>query len=191
MLSTAAIATGAARSTERWEYGVLARSLSSGHGLSVPFGAGWAPSAFVEPHYPMLLAVAPPAVVIALQIAALVLAARLVADVAARRLGIPRGAALLVIALWPPLVIASLKFHPQAFRALLLAGLVASADRLFALGTRERWIFGALAGACVWARAVYLVPVIPLALVVWERRRVAESVGFRARPIFHPSLTHN
>lgn len=182
-------ATGAAHGTERWEYGALADAIRSGHGLSVWTPSGWSPSAFIEPHYPMALAVADGiagpfggAVMIALQIAALVLAARLVAGVASRRLGVPYGAAVFVIALWPPLVIASLKLHPQAFRALLLAALVAAADRVFALSRREHWVFGALVGACVWARTVYLVPVIPLAFAAWQRRRLAERVGFRTRP---------
>ena len=157
VLSLVAVAT---YSSERWEYDTLS-------------------GAFVEPYYPILLLLLPPAVVIAMQIAALLLAAHLVADVAARRLGVPASLTALVIALWPPLVIACLKLHPQAFRALLLAGLVVTADRLFAHGRRERWIFGALVGACVWARAIYLVPVIPLAWAAWERRRVAATVGFR------------
>ena len=195
VLAAIGIATSAARSEQRWEYGPLADALLAGHGLSVPSAGGWPPSAFVEPYYPMLLAattaLAGPlggGVMIALQIAALVLAARLVAGVASQRLGVPRGAAVLVVALWPPLVIASLKFHPQAFRALLLAALsftLRSPRRSESKGSPpiERWViaFGALVGACVWARSVYLVPAAVLAVFALRLASSWRAQGGRVR----------
>lgn len=193
-----ALVTSAARSRERWEYGLLADALRRGHGLAVPQTGGWAPSAFVEPYYPMLLAAADAiagpfagSVMIALQIGALVLAGRLVAGVASWHLGVPRGAATLVVALWPPLVIASLKLHPQAFRALLLAALLAAAARVVPRGRNDESkgvrpiMFGALVGTCVWARSVYLVPAFVLAVSAW-RRASAERVEWGGRAGVRP-----
>lgn len=169
------------------EYGPLADALRAGEGLSRQLPDGrWIPSAFVEPYYPALLAAldttlggtAGHVALVLLQIAALLTAAALVARVAAPHLALPPSWIAACVALWPPLVAASMKVHPQAFRALLLASLLAAADAWWRATDRRGRLraalfFGAALGACVWARAPYLAPALLLLAFVRPRPATA------------------
>lgn len=184
VLAVAALALGSARvGGNRFEYGEIARAIRAGEG----FAAGGAPTAFVEPFFPLLLAAtdASNATRVALQIAAMVGAGALVARMfrgpsppggnattPSRSLSLPTLIAA-TVTLWPPAVLTALSPHanPHAFRMFLLAALVSSAHARHAL------LFGLALGACVWIRAAYLIPGLALALVAFPPRAAPRTLA--------------
>ncbi len=105
----------------------IARHLAAGEGFSLSwFSTTVQPSANQEPVYPLLMALffrwvpSPYVCLLALQVVVWLWAIWVLSGLAQRLVGAPRPLVILVVALWPPLVVYVLSFHPLWLRAAAL-----------------------------------------------------------------------
>jgi hypothetical protein len=165
------------REPQTWESGEIAGHLMSGEGYSLHRFAGHPePSANQEPLYPLLLAFflkwvpAPYVSLLVVQVLAWLCAARLVAFLSHRLLAAPEAATALAVALWPPMLVYVLSYHPLWLRATALILTVAAAARYHEAPSRLRAAeLGAALGIAALARTTFLA--LPIAILPWAIRR--------------------
>jgi hypothetical protein len=140
------------------DLGFLANSLSSGHGLSSPFGGSTGPTAFLAPGYPAILGLvfrlfgsysfASAAAIMGLQTAFAVMTVAMIMHIACRVFG--ASTANLAGALWavsPPLIWLPALLWETSLSALLLTGMVALAIRAVDTPGKGLWVvMGAYCG---------------------------------------------
>jgi hypothetical protein len=133
------------------DLGFLAHSLSSGHGLSSPFGGSTGPTAFLAPGYPTILALtfrlfgsysfASAAAIMGLQTLCAVLTVAMIMQVASRSFGAPT--ANLAGAFWavsPPLIWLPAVLWETGLSTLLLIGMVALAIQAMNSPGKGLWV---------------------------------------------------
>ena len=165
------------REPETWEPGEIAAHLLAGEGYSLHrFTGEPEPSANQEPLYPLMLAAffkwapAPYVSLLACQALAWLAASMVLARLARRCLDAPERATTLAVALWPPLVVYVLSYHPLWLRATMLVLTLAAALRyLDRPGARRAIELGTVLGLATLARTTFLA--LPLAMVPWSLRR--------------------
>lgn len=151
----------------------IARHLAAGEGFSLSwFSATVQPSANQEPVYPLLMAFffrwvpAPYAALLVLQVGIWLGAAWTLGNLAAQLLGVPRQLAAFAAALWPPLAIYVLSFHPLCLRAAALIFVLALAQRYRLRPTWQRALaLGLGLGGAALVRSPFLV--LPALVVPW------------------------
>jgi 4-amino-4-deoxy-L-arabinose transferase-like glycosyltransferase len=174
------------REPETWEPGEIAAHLLAGEGYSLHrFTGDPEPSANQEPLYPLMLAAflewvpAPYVSLLVFQVVAWLGASIVLARLARRCLDAPERATALAVALWPPLVVYVLSYHPLWLRATMLVLTLAAALRYRDRPDARRAIeLGAVLGLATLARTTFLA--LPFAILPWSLRR-------RGSP---PSLSH-
>ncbi|HEX9725214.1 MAG TPA: glycosyltransferase family 39 protein [Vicinamibacteria bacterium] len=165
------------RAPETWEPGEIAAHLLASEGYSLHrFTGDPEPSANQEPLYPLLLAAffrwapAPYVSLLVFQVLAWLAASIVLARLARRCLDAPERATALAVALWPPLVVYVLAYHPLWLRATMLVLTLAAALRYRDRpGARRAIELGAVLGLATLARTTFLA--LPLAIVPWSLRR--------------------
>jgi hypothetical protein len=164
----------------------IARHLAAGEGFSLSwFSPVVQPSANQEPVYPLLMALflrwapSPYAALLALQVGVWLWAAWVLSGLAQRLLGAPRRLAVLAAALWPPLAVYVLSYHPLWLRAAALILALALALRYRDQPNPQRAIaLGLGLGAAALIRASFLV--LPALIVPW-----AVLAGARGKRLAH------
>ena len=162
---------------ETWESGEIAAHLIAGEGYSLHRFAGHpAPSANQEPVYPLLLAFflkwvpTPYSSLLVLQVLAWLGTSLLVARLAHRFLGAPEAATALAVALWPPILVYVLSYHPLWLRATALVFTIAAATRYRdAPSNRRAAELGLVLGIAALARTTFLA--LPIAILPWALER--------------------
>jgi uncharacterized SAM-binding protein YcdF (DUF218 family) len=166
-----------------WESGEIAQHILRGDGFSMHRFAGTAQaSANQEPLYPLLLAVflqrapAPYITLLIFQVAVWLWSAHLLSRLGRRLTGAPEAITVLVVALWPPLMVYVLKYHPLFLRA---SALIFAVSVAVAYRDRPSWRralgLGAALGFAALARAPFLV--LPLLLLPWALSRPRTRVS--------------
>jgi 4-amino-4-deoxy-L-arabinose transferase-like glycosyltransferase len=159
------------------DLGFLANSLSSGHGLSSPFGGSTGPSAFLAPGYPAILGLVfrlfgsysftSAAAIMGLQTAFALLTVAMIIHVARRVFGAPT--ANLAGAFWalsPPLIWMPAILWETGLSALLLIGMVALAIHAASNPGKGLWVvMGAYCGLAMLVNPS-LMPAL-FAILVW------------------------
>lgn len=169
------------RSPETWEYGEIAAQLLAGHGFALAGPTGEpVPTASQMPVYPLLLAgfrafVPEPYVLLSiLQVFLWLSASAVLARLSHRFLGANESVSALAIALWPPLIVYTLSYHPLVWRASALVFVIAAAD---ACRRRASWqwavVLGAALGFAAMVRATFWM--LPLLFLPWAARRSARK----------------
>lgn len=159
----------------------IARHLAAGEGFSLSwFSTAVQPSANQEPVYPLLMAFfirwvpSPYSFLLVLQVGVWLSAAWILSGLAQRLVGTPRRLTALVVALWPPLGVYALSYHPLWLRAAALIFVIALALRYRDQPGRWRALaLGFGLGAAALVRAPFLV--LPALIVPWAI--LAETTG--------------
>lgn len=154
---------------DRWEAGEIVERLHGGDGYAVLGSDGEpGPTANQEPVYPLLLAVLGDNL-IGFQVLLWLIAARLLAWLAHRLVGAPESGTAIAAALWPPLVIYVLRFHPLALRSSILVTTYGAAYFYRSRpDARRAAILGLAFGAAALVRATFYM--LPLILLPWAAR---------------------
>ncbi|MSR83057.1 MAG: hypothetical protein EXS58_09045 [Candidatus Latescibacteria bacterium] len=161
----------------------IARHLAAGEGFSLSwFSTSVQPSANQEPVYPLLMAMffrwvpSPYSSLLVLQVGVWLSAAWILSGLAQRLVGASRPLTALVVALWPPLGVYALSYHPLWLRAATLIFVVTLALRY--RDQPDRWRSLALGfglGAAALVRAPFLV--LPTLIVPWAILGDTTSTG--------------
>ena len=171
------------RDAEMWEPGAIAERLRAGDGYAL-IGADGTPEATAnqEPVYPLFLTLFGKWVLV-LQVILWLGVARLLAWLAHRLVGAPEAWTAIAVALWPPLVIYVLRYHPLALRSSCLV-LALSAAFFYRQepSAKRAVVFGlALGGAALTRATFYVLPVLLLPWAMGRRyRHAALALGVAA-----------
>lgn len=158
------------RDPEMWEPGAIAERLRAGDGYAL-IGAGGTAEATAnqEPVYPLVLALLGKWMLV-IQVILWLFVARLLAWLAHRLVGAPEAWTAIAVALWPPLVVYVLRYHPLTLRSscLVLALSAAFFYRQKPSG-RRAVAFGLALGMAALTRATFYV--LPVLLLPWAMGR--------------------